>query len=106
MSSPINQPLKTREKNGEFQTPILILFTTKKKREHKAFLSTTSSNTKEELGTPLLIWSIWELQVPLMMVCWEKIHEKGEHETPLSTLFITHKGEFRAPPVMAFPIIF
>jgi hypothetical protein len=41
-----------------------------------------------------------------MMVCQEKIHEKREHETPLSTLFITHKGEFKIPTVMAPPIIF
>jgi hypothetical protein len=41
-----------------------------------------------------------------MMVCQEKIHEKGEHETPLSTLFITHKGEFRTLTMMAPPIIF
>jgi hypothetical protein len=48
----------------------------------------------------------WELQVPLMMVCWEKIHEKGEHEAPLSTLFTTQKREFRTPPVMVPPRIF
>jgi hypothetical protein len=38
------------------------------------------------------------------MVCWGKIHEKGEHETPLSTLFITHKREFKTPLVP--PVIF
>ncbi len=67
---------------------------------------------KGELRTSLIILSVtkekkqWELQVPFMMVCQGKIHEKGEHETPLSTLFITHKGEFRTPQVMAPPIIF
>ncbi len=35
-----------------------------------------------------------------------KKYEKMEHEAPLSTLFTTHKGEFRVPLMMAPPILF
>jgi hypothetical protein len=95
--------LKTREKNGEIQAPMLILFATQKKGTQNSLVNDLFRHKRRSLE---LLSNLvcnkgekqWEFQIPLMMmVCWEKIHEKGEHEIPLSTLFITHKGSLKLP---------